>query len=277
VTQIVVLVALLAGAGAATPFMYRTGTTLKLLQVNAWAGGFYWQTTKGYSWPDTEYQTLPESLRTTAVGAEVLAAVGLPFKLELGAVLPVSSRSKGTASATGIGDAMVTLRYGVLQLPVMPLKVAVGVGANLPTAPADANPSLGDRTTDFGLGLWANTMKLGIIVGHVRAGYWLNGKKDDTTKVGNMLEYLASVDLALPGKLTPQVAVGGYVQNETEVNGSPVARTALRYNAVSLLLLYRPLPMLVIRPKAGFPVASLGQGGAIPDYTLGLDVWVTLP
>lgn len=266
-----------ASVASGTALLGLTGTTLKPVQINGWVSGFYWQTTRGYSWADEEYQPLADSLRTTAFGADVLAGVGLPFGGEVRLVVPVQSRSKGNSSSSGLGDATAALRYGVLQGGLMPVKLAVGLAANLPTAAKDATPPIGDRTLDLGLGAWANTMQLGPLVGHLRLLYWLNGKTDDTTKVGNMLEYLVDADFVLSKKLIPQVAFAGYVQDRKQVNGQEVDRTQIRYNAASLLLMVKPLPMLVVRPKVTVPLAMLGQGGAIPDYIAGLDVWVTIP
>uniref|UniRef100_A0A7C4CBG1 Transporter n=1 Tax=candidate division WOR-3 bacterium TaxID=2052148 RepID=A0A7C4CBG1_UNCW3 len=260
-----------------TPLVSFTGAVLKPAQLNGWVNGFYWQTTKGYSWTDGEYQALPEELRTTAFGADVLAGVGLPFKSELRLVVPVQSRTMGDKSAAGIGDATAALRYGVLQSGSLPVKLAVGIGASLPTAAKDANPSLGDRTLDLGLGAWANTIQFGPLVGHLRLLYWFNGKTNDTTKVGDMFEYLADVDFVLSRTFIPQVAFTGYVQGKQQVNGQETERSERRYNAASLLLMFKPLPMLVIRPKVSFPLAGMSQGGALPDLIPGLDVWVTIP
>ncbi|MEO0079144.1 MAG: hypothetical protein ABIK44_00505 [candidate division WOR-3 bacterium] len=268
------LLFILYNGAPATPLLYRTGTTLKPLQVNAWVNFYYGKTVKGFSWADSQYYPLPESLRTSVLGAEVMAAAGLPFKTELGLVAPVSSRKKGDNSAAGLGDVMVTLRHGLLQSGLMPVKLAWGLATNLPTAQEGANPSLGDRTFDVALGLWANTMKLGMVVGHLRAGYWFNGKTSDGVKVGNMLEYLVNLDLALPGMFTPQLAFSGYSQSPDQHGGSAHQRW---YNAATVLLLCRPVPMLVLRPKATFPLASMSRGGALADYILGLDVWATVP
>jgi len=274
---VLVLLGCAMSVASGTALLSLTGTVLKPVQINGWVNAFYWQTTRGYSWDDSAYQTLSKDLRTTAVGADVLTGVGLPFRGEVRLVVPVQSRSQGDNSAAGMGDAMVALRYGVLQSELMPVKLAVGLGASLPTAVKDASPPLGDRTLDLGLGAWANTIQLGPLVGHLRLLYWLNGKTNDTTKVGNMLEYLADVDLVVSRTLVPQAAFAGYVQDEREVNGQKVNQTQVRYNAVSLLLMYKPLPMLAIRPKVSVPLAAMSEGGALPDYILGLDVWVTVP
>jgi len=273
------LLVTLYGAAPATPLLYRTGTVLKPLQANGWVNFYYWKTVKGYSWVANEYRSLPAESQTTTLGAEVMAGAGLPFKVELGVVAPVSSRKMGASSSAGLGDVMVTLRHGLLQGSLMPVKVAWGLAASLPTAPEDANPSLGDRTFDVALGVWANTIKLGMVVGHLRAGYWLNGTTpgEVEVKVGNMFEYLVNVDLALPGMVMPQLALSGYTQGQSQFGGEPLANSQRSYNALTGLLLCRPMPMLVVRPKVTFPLAFMCQGGALPDYALGLDVWVTVP
>ena len=108
-------------------------------------------------------------------------------------------------------------------------------------------------------------------------GFWLNGKTDDTTKVGNMVEYLLCGDYSVTSTLTPELALSGSVRDKTQYNGTAKDETQVSQHSATLLLMYKPIPMLTIRPKAGMPLAFLSEGGALPNFRVGLDVWATVP
>jgi hypothetical protein len=157
------------------------------------------------------------------------------------------------------------------------VKLAATLGVNLPTSNKDANPALGDRTTDVGLGLSAVTSGLGKLTLHGRAAYWLNGKTDSITKVGNLFEYLLCADYAVNKWFVPELALSGVVTAQKQLNGIAQDHTESGIHSGSLLFLLKPLPMLVVRPKVSVPLEFVSQGGSIAPYSAGLDVWVTLP
>ncbi len=273
-----IAVALATAPLNSTPLIIRTGTILKTFQVLGWVNFTYNQTVKSYNWDTNEF-IKPEGFEpTTTAGADLLASVGLPGKLELGGVLPViMMKSKGEASSSGIGDLLLVARYGVLQNPLLPVRMALSVGLSLPTGNKNANPALGDGSTDLGAALAINTVKLGFIIGHLRGAYWLNGKTDDTTRLGNMLQYMAGLDFPILPKLTPQIAFTGYNQEAKLVNGTPLPNSEIDRGFLGILLLWQPIPNLTLRPKASFPILPVCKGGALADYNLGLDAWITLP
>jgi hypothetical protein len=167
-------------------------------------------------------------------------------------------------------------RYGLVQAKLSPVKVAVAAAVNLPTAP-DTVPPLGDKTTDFGFGVCAQTARFGILVGHVRAGYWLNGRPNDTTKLGNMLEYAAVLDLNLAPRVVPQLALSGLSVGQTEYNETARQRTEVSQHVANLLLMLKPAGTLVVRPKVALPLKPLSKGSYFPDVYWGLDIWATFP
>ncbi|MGQ9707357.1 MAG: hypothetical protein ACUVUR_00580 [bacterium] len=268
---------LLSAQVNATPLLIRTGAVNKPFQVIAWATIGYNQTSRSYNWMDEKFGK-PEGFEPLGtVSADLLASLGLPGKLELGGVLPLAMKSQGDNSAAGIGDALLVVRYGILQFPLLPIRAGLSLGVSLPTGDKDAQPALGDGTTDIGLALAANTIKLAVVVAHLRGAYWFNGKSDSLTKLGNMVEYMAGLDFPVLPKLTPQIAVSGYSQGPTVFD-----RVALPFSEVSrgffgLLLMWQPIPKLVLRPKVSVPIQPLCKGGAIADCYPGLDVWMTLP
>lgn len=259
----------------ATPLIIRTGAVNKPFQVLAWTTLTYYQNNQLYDWNTNEFNKVDTSL--DVLSADLLASVGLPFKIELGGVVPILSKKYGDLSNSGIGDVLVVARYGFLQFPLLPVKGALSLGASLPTGDKDASPTLGDGSTDFGAALAFNTTKLLFVVAHLRGAYWLNGKTDDSTRLGNMFEYMAGLDFPVIPKLTPQVALTGYAQDPKKVNGTPITNSELSRANLTFLLMYQPLPLLTVRPKFSLPLKSMSKGGGIADYYLGLDIWATLP
>jgi hypothetical protein len=122
------------------------------------------------------------------------------------------------------------------------------------------------------------TKKYCNLTGHIRAAYWLNGKIPDTdAKVGDMFEYVLVADYAATKTLSPQLALSGYMRDKTQLDGTPVDQTEVSQHTVNALLLWKPLPMLVVRPKVAFPLTFISKGGSMANWYGGLDVWVTLP
>jgi hypothetical protein len=270
------LVLLVAGAQA-TMLLGRNGATLKPFQVFGWLNLGLNQWAKVYDWTAGEYVGLgtidPRS--NTLVDANFM--VGLPGKLELGFDAPLAAKKQGTYNSSGMGDVMVLARYGLVQTRQSPVKLAAVLGANLPTAQEGALPPLGDRTLDVGIGLSAVTTRLGPLAGHARAAYWLNGKTNDTTRLGNMIEYSLIADCYATPRIVPELALSGFMQNRTEVNGTAAANTEVSQHVVNVLVMTKPLPFLVVRPKIALPLYGLSKGGFYPNVYLGLDIWATLP
>jgi hypothetical protein len=44
-----------------------------------------------------------------------------------------------------------------------------------------------------------------------------------------------------------------------------------------LLLMFKPLPKLVVRPKVSMPLEFLCKGASVSGPAVGLDVWANLP
>lgn len=274
---LIVVLVLLATGAQATYLIGRNGAVLKPFQVFAWLNASYGRSEKSYNWDSTKYVPLAAASRIAATSAELSASVGLPGKLELGLTVPLFMKARDTFFAAGPGDVMIHARYGILQSKLLPVKLAATLGVNVPTSDKDANPALGDRTIDAGLGLAAVTSSLGKVTLHGRAGYWLNGKTNDTTKVGNLFEYIAVADYAVCKCFIPELALSGTVAGQRQVHGTAVPHSESSIHNVGLLLMFKPLPMLVVRPKVSVPLEFASKGASLAPYTVGLDVWATFP
>jgi hypothetical protein len=275
---VLAVTAIVAGSAFATPLIGRNGAISKPLQAFGWLNFGYNQTAVSYNWTTEKYETPTGFVGTKATSCDVTVGLGLPAKLELDVVAPLVMKEQGTTKSSGLGDVMVYARYGLLQSGLLPVKAALVLGANLPTAPKDANPILGDRTTDIGIAVAAVTQKYFGLAGHARAGYWLNGKLPDTdVKVGNMIEYMLVADYSVTGIFTPELALSGYSRAKSTLSGTSVPNFEVGQHVVNVLLLVKPVPMLVIRPKVAFPLTFISKGGSMASWYGGLDIWVTLP
>jgi hypothetical protein len=273
----VLAMVVLAGSGMATPFLGRSSTMNKPFQFFGWANLGYNQTAVSYDWPSGKYETPEGFVTTKTTSCDLTLALGLPGRLDVDVVAPLAMKQKGDEKSSGMGDLMVYGRWGVLQSSLLPVKAALILGANLPTADKNADPALGDRTTDLAFGVSANTQKYFGFLGHVRAAYWLNGKTNDTTKVGNTFEYVLCGDYSVTKTLTPELAVLGSFQDKKQYNGVPSDKTEVSQHLVSVLLMWKPISMLTIRPKVSFPLTFVSKGGSMANWYGGLDIWVFLP
>jgi hypothetical protein len=276
-TVMVLALAVMAGSVFATPLVGRSGAILKPFQLLGWLNAGWVRSEKGYNWDSLAYISLPAASKIAAGSAELTASIGLPGKLEFTAVAPLLMKQRDTLRSSGLGDVMVYARYGVLQSPLLPVKLAATLGVKLPTSSKDANPALGRASTDIGLGLSALTMSLGKVAVHARGGYWLNGKINDTTKLGNQIEYLLVGDYAVSKCFTPELALSGLMTGQGFVNGIAVPKSQSSIHNVGLLLMFKPLPKLVVRPKVSIPLEFLCKGASVSGPAVGLDVWANLP
>ena len=274
----VMVLAALAGNAMATALIGRSATVNKFLQAFGWVNLGYNQTALSYNWTSSKYETPTGFVATKTTSCDVTLALGLPGKVDLNVVAPLAMKEQGTEKSTGLGDVMVYARWGVLQTSLLPVKAALILGANLPTADKNANPAIGDRTTDIGVGASATTVSFFGLAAHARAAYWLNGKIPDTDKkIGNMIEYNVTLDYSITKTLTPELAVTGYSRAQTDSSGTSLVNTEVSQHLGNVLLIWKPIPMLVIRPKVAFPLTFFSKGGSIANVYGGLDVWATFP
>jgi hypothetical protein len=270
-----VVLAAIVGNATATYMLSRSASVVKQLQFVGFVAAGYSRTTQSYDTLQKKYVTLDDTLQTNTMSADVLVGMSPLPRLEVLAVAPVVSKSKGDNSEFGLGDASLMLRYGVLG-GVLPVKLTLAAAVMMPTSAKDAIVKLGDRTLDVGLGASAQTAKIGPMVGHARLGYWINGKKADSTKVGNQFEYVVFPDFALGKKASVFVTVSGAVKADDVKEGVATALSGGQHS-VGGGFTWNPAGPLWLKPKAAFPLAAMSKGGSIPNFTVGLDAWAVFP
>ena len=273
-TVLVLAIAALVGSGMATSFLGRSSTMNKKYQFFGWTNFGYNQTASSYDWASGRF------VGTRTVSCDLTLAYGLANNFDIDLVAPLAMKQKGGAKSNGLGDLMLYARYGIAQAADQPLKVALLFGANLPTTSKSASPALSDRTTDVAFGLSMNTKKLGRFYGHIRAAYWFDGDLPGTavpTKVGDMFEYVLCGDYSISKTVTPEVALTGYIRDQNNLDGTWVPKSEGSQHLLSLLVIWKPVSNLTIRPKLSIPVKPISQGGTLASYYGGLDVWIYIP
>jgi hypothetical protein len=270
-----IVLAAVAGNATATYMLARGASVVKPLQFVGYAAAGFSRTTQTYDTLQKKYVALPSDAQTSTLSADVMLGFSPLKKLEVLAVAPVVSKSQGDSSAFGLGDASLMLRYGVLG-GVLPVKVTLAAAVMMPTSAKDAIVKLGDRTLDVGLGASAQTAKIGPMVAHARLGYWINGKKADSTKVGNQFEYVVFPDFALGKKASVFVTVSGAVKADDIKEGVATALSGGQHS-VGGGFTWNPVGPLWLKPKAAVPLAAMSKGGSIPNFTVGLDLWAVVP
>lgn len=277
-----VLAAVLVAAASsllATPLIGRGAGTLKPMQFIVELDLGYSQTAKTYNWTAGEWPDTSDADKNKVATISAMLLAGLaPLKnWEVLLMAPLASKSKDTLSSFGPGDVELHTRYGIIAGKLVPVKLTAVAALGLPTSDKEAKPKLGDGKLAGALGVIATTKPLGKAVAHLRAAYWLNGKTNDTTRVGNMLEYVAKVDYDLTKSFQLWLSMVGTMLAQTEVNGEAVDKTQQDRHIAQLGAVVKPIPMLSIRPKVGLPLEFLSKGGSLAPLNVGLDFWVIAP
>jgi hypothetical protein len=273
---LVIALAAIAGNAMATYMLSRGASVIKPLQFVGFVGAGYSRTTQKYDTQQEKYVALPDSLRTGTLSADVIAGFCPLSRLEVLAVAPVVSKSAGDKSAFGLGDASLMLRYGLLG-GILPVKLTLAAALMMPTSAQNLVLALADRTTDIGIGAAAQTAKIGPLVAHARLGYWINGKTNDTTKVGNLFEYIVFPDFALGKKASVYAGLIGTMKAEDVVSGVNKALSGTGQYSVTAGATLNAIGPLWLKPKVSVPLAGMSTGGSIPDFSAGLDVWAVVP
>jgi hypothetical protein len=286
-----ILAAALAVAASslqATPLIWRSAPTLKPLSFEAYLGMNYMQTAKSYDWTAGEWKALEDSKKTSVIKLFPAVLFCPVNNLELGLLAPVFSKTKGENNSFGLTDVWIKARYRVLSGKVLPLQATLSAAAVLPAADETADPPLGDKSTDFALGLIVMSRKVANMTFHARGGYWLNGsytttteEVETTTEVGNMFEWLVKGVYVFNSRSNVWLTVAGTHQAGAETTvggvtttGRPTERLTPWIGAV-----FKPLSVLklAVRPKIGVPLEFGSRGGSLQPWEAAIDFWVTLP
>jgi len=270
------VVALVSGLGA-TPLIGRGAGTLKPLQFLGELDLGYAQTTKTYDWAANTWKDLDAKERTTTLSGTFLLGFAPIKRWELLLLAPIASKSQDTLSSFGVGDLEFHTRYALITGKLAPFFLTGVAGVAFPTADKTAKPKIGDGKFAGALGLIFQTRQIGPILGHLRAAYWLNGKTNDSTRVGNMFEYSAKCDYKLIKMLELWLSLAGTMQARNEINGVAKTNTEQDRHVVSAGAVIKPIPVLFIRPRVGVPLEFISRGGAIAPFSLGLSFWVIVP
>ncbi len=270
-----VLFALVTGNATATYLLTRSASVMKPLQVIGYAAAGFSRTTQEYDTLNKKYVTLPADEQTSTLSTDVMLGLSLLKNLEVIGVAPVVSKSKGDATAVGLGDAALMLRYGLVG-GILPVKLTLAAAVNLPTSAKGAVLQLGDRTTDVAIGAALQTVSVARLALHARFAYWLNGKAGET-KHGNMFEYVIFPDFTISPNASIFSTVAGVLAADNVVSGAKQAASGAGLHSAGLGLTWNPVGPLWFKPKVTVPLTFLSRGGRLPSFALGFDVWAVVP
>lgn len=275
---LLILSAAVVSSSFATPLIARGAGTLKPMQFIAELDLGYSQTAKSYDWTNKEWKEITDAKKkTTTISGMFLGGLGLLPNWELLVMVPLASRTQDTLKSLGVGDIELQSRYGIITAKLSPVKLTAAGAIGFPTADQNAKPKIGDGKFSGGLGLIAMTKKFGPVLGHLRAAYWLNGNINDTTKIGNMFEYLAKLDYDFSSAFQLWLSLAGTMQGQTAYRGVAKANTEQDRHIAQVGAVWKPFPMLSIRPKVGIPLEFVSRGGSLAPFSAGLDFWVIAP
>ncbi|HDR00430.1 MAG TPA: hypothetical protein ENN51_09135 [candidate division WOR-3 bacterium] len=258
---------------SATPLIGRGAGTLKPMQFLAELDLGYSQTAKSWSWADGEWKDQTDPQKVTTLSGTLIAGFAPLKRWEMLMMAPLASRSRDTLNSFGVGDIELQTRYALLTGPKAPFALTGAAAVAFPTADQDARPLIGYGKFAGAAGL-IGTKRFGSAITHLRAAYWLNGKTNDTTRVGNMFEYVAKFDYDFTKTFQLWTSLVGTMRARTEVNGAVVEKTEQDRHIAQFGAVWKPVPILSVRPKVCLPLQALSRGGVIAPFTAGLAFWV---
>ncbi len=271
-TYLILAILLIAGITNATPLLWRGPKTIGKGKFIAMLGLGYWKVNQKYDWPNKEWQSLDSDKQTTVINGHFMLGYAPIKKFELLAHIPLMSKTKDTLSSFGMQDIWLKARYNVIGGKAKPFLTGVITG-RFPTSSKDARPRLDDQTLDFALGaMFMKKMKP--VVLHLKGGYWLNGKKEDETDVGDAVEGIFKLDYIFGKKIKGFLNINGmYTFQKKDSTGAAIENSEkLRMNITPGLVL-KPIPGLIVRPKLIIPLKMVNKGGAAFTWKAGLDFW----
>ncbi len=263
----------------ATPLIWRGATTIKPMQFIFEADFAYSRTTKTYNWNEKRWDALPSEKQTTTLSSTMMVGF-CPFpNFEVCLIDQLATRSQDTLRSFGMGDLWFNIRYQAIASKLAPVLLTFSGALVVPISDKEAKLPIDDGTMDIGLGAILQTKEFGRILAHLRFGYWINGKTDDTTKLGNMFQYAAKLDynLSKSKSLMAYIQVAGTMEGKRKIRNEAKANTEKDRHNFAVGAVFKALPKLSIRPKLAVSLPFISRGGSLAPYTLGFDFWLVVP
>ncbi|MBN2417206.1 transporter [bacterium] len=272
----VLCVALFLAQAASAQIIWRPAKTLSHGSFLIYTSNYITQFNKSYDWNGEKWVPYGDDRKMTYVGMETMFGVGLTDRIELLVNLPVNFNSVETGgvenSASGIGDMYLKTRVAVVPWTADRGGFTLVGAVRLASGDREVMPALGDGTTDFVVGgIFSSGWKSGFRW-HLRAAYWLNGKTDSDTDLGDELKILAKLDRTIAAKLAGFVTyIPDIFFKNKDADGEAIDNSQKHRHYISAGIVWNPVKGLFIRPKATIPVA--GEGGSLYSVKPLVDVW----
>jgi hypothetical protein len=253
----------------ATPLIWHGASLLKSKQTLLQMNFSYGQVSLKYQ--DNSWHSLPDQQKTLQISPEMMFGYAPLKNLELKLALPIGYKKQNLNKAFGIGDLMLKIRYGVVSQPFL---FTVASALNLPTSSKNTDLPIDDHTLDLGIGGYLGTKRYKNFTGDLRVGYWFNGKINDSTRLGNSLEYFLKIDYQNKPNLIPYLALFGEWQDKSKINNHPQLNTERTRHNLQLGLVAKLSPNFWLRGKFSLPIKTYSKFGSLAPFRLGLDFWV---
>ncbi len=254
---------------------WRSAKTMPKGSYLVMASWYYTDFTKFYDWNVEEWKDLPSDSSRTYWGFNTMFGYAITDRLEAHVHVPITFKSAENdtikRSSSGLGDIYLKSRYSVLPWAKDRHGLTLTGALRFPTGDEEASPALGDGTTDFAIGEIFTTAWMNNFRGHIKAGYWFNGKNDDEVNIGDEFKLILKLDRKLSPKVMPFMTYIYYSQTKKETDAGIVANSQKIRHYFVLGGVYKPIEGMFIRPKVVMPIG--GEGGSLYAFKPLIDFW----
>ncbi len=268
------LILLVAGS-AQSQVLWRSAKTLKKGKLIAKGMAYSMDFSKKYDSAAEEWGD--NSSDQSDKGLQLMFGYGLTDRIETHLHVPVAFKSITTTtvdeSESSIGDVYLKTRIGITPWSKDKNGFLLTGALRFGTGNDDAAHKFcntGDGTTDLGIGGIFSTKWFSKFRTHVKLNYWLNGKNEAKTNIGDEIKLILKLDRNLHKKFMPFMTYIYYdkLDGETEA-GVDVAGKSRNYFQVGGV--YKPVKGVFVRPKVAFHFG--GENGVMFSYKPMFDFW----
>ena len=190
--------------------LWRSAKTMKKGSIITMGMMYYMDFSKKYDSVTEEWKDNPNDQSNK--GFQLMFGYGVTDRLETSIHVPITFKSINTPTidetTSGIGDIYLKTRYSILSWAKDKHGLTVVGSLRFATGKDDETVGFcncGDGTTDVGLGGIFSTKWKHKFRGHVKLNYWLNGKNDADTNIGDEIKLILKLDRNLTPKIMPFV------------------------------------------------------------------------
>jgi len=178
-----------------------------------------------------------------------------------------------TNNSSGLGDIYLKTRYAAIPWKKDQCGLTFTGALRLGTGDyAAATPTLGDGSTDLGLGFIHSTKWMNKLRGHLKANWWINGVTSGGINAGDQLKVIVKGDYKVNKQIMPFLTYVFFNQGKKQTAGGiHVTNSEKVRHYVVIGGVYKPIKGMFVRPKVSIPIG--GKGSKNFDFKPMLDFW----